>query len=37
MSVCSTNKTWTTAILSALPAFIRLGQSIRRYLDSDGL
>jgi hypothetical protein len=37
MSVCSTNKTWTTAILSAVPAFIRLGQSVRRYLDSDGL
>ncbi|GAA6021422.1 hypothetical protein JCM10207_004728 [Rhodosporidiobolus poonsookiae] len=36
-SVCSTNRTWTTAILSALPPFIRLGQSIRRYLDSDGL
>ncbi|GAA5899437.1 hypothetical protein JCM6882_009116 [Rhodosporidiobolus microsporus] len=36
-SVCSTNKTWTTAILSALPPFWRLGQSVRRYLDSDGL
>ncbi|BGP16090.1 hypothetical protein JCM10213_007531 [Rhodosporidiobolus nylandii] len=35
--VCSTNKTWTTMVLSALPAFWRLGQSIRRYLDSDGL
>ncbi|GAA5851252.1 hypothetical protein JCM8547_004184 [Rhodosporidiobolus lusitaniae] len=37
MSVCSTNKTWSTPILSALPAFWRLGQSIRRYLDSDGV
>ncbi|KAM0746346.1 EXS-domain-containing protein [Meredithblackwellia eburnea MCA 4105] len=36
-SVCSTNSTWTSAILSALPAFWRLGQSVRRYLDSDGL
>ncbi|GAA5838875.1 hypothetical protein JCM11251_003725 [Rhodosporidiobolus azoricus] len=36
-SICSTSKTWTTPILSALPALWRLGQSIRRYLDSDGL
>ncbi|BGP39991.1 Xenotropic and polytropic retrovirus receptor 1 [Rhodotorula kratochvilovae] len=36
-SVCSTNKTWTTAILSCLPPFFRLGQSLRRYVDSDGI
>ncbi|GJN89321.1 hypothetical protein Rhopal_002301-T1 [Rhodotorula paludigena] len=36
-SVCSTNKTWTTPILSCLPPFWRFGQSIRRYFDSDGL
>ncbi|GAA6058085.1 hypothetical protein JCM3770_001104 [Rhodotorula araucariae] len=36
-NVCSTNKTWTTAILSCLPPFFRLGQSLRRYVDSDGL
>ncbi|GAA5901324.1 hypothetical protein JCM5296_006760 [Sporobolomyces johnsonii] len=36
-SVCSTNKTWTTAVLASLPPFFRLGQSLRRYLDSDGL
>ncbi|KAG0659046.1 hypothetical protein C6P46_005342 [Rhodotorula mucilaginosa] len=35
-SVCSTNKTWTTAVLASLPPFWRLGQSIRRYFDSDG-
>ncbi|GAA5989572.1 hypothetical protein JCM10908_000534 [Rhodotorula pacifica] len=34
--VCSTNKTWTTAILASVPPFLRLGQSIRRYFDSDG-
>ncbi|GAA5999027.1 Syg1p [Rhodotorula paludigena] len=36
-SVCSTNSTWTTPILSCLPPFWRFGQSIRRYFDSDGL
>ncbi|GAA5907650.1 Syg1p [Sporobolomyces salmoneus] len=36
-SICSTNKTWTTAVLASLPPFFRLGQSIRRYIDSDGL
>jgi len=36
-STCSTNSTWTTAVLSSLPPFFRLGQSIRRYIDSDGM
>ncbi|GAA5943461.1 Syg1p [Sporobolomyces koalae] len=36
-SICSTNKTWTSAVLASLPPFFRLGQSIRRYIDSDGL
>lgn len=36
-SICSTNSTWATPILAALPAGWRLGQSLRRYLDSDGL
>ncbi|GAA5978749.1 hypothetical protein JCM11641_006165 [Rhodosporidiobolus odoratus] len=36
-TVCSTNRTWTSAILACLPPFWRLGQSIRRYLDSDGV
>ncbi|KAI5475192.1 SPX and EXS domain containing protein [Pseudohyphozyma bogoriensis] len=35
--VCSTNLTWTSPVLASLPAGIRLGQSIRRYFDSDGL
>lgn len=35
--VCSTNKMWATPVLAALPAIWRLGQSFRRYLDSDGL
>ncbi|BGP02696.1 EXS family protein/ERD1/XPR1/SYG1 family protein [Rhodotorula toruloides ATCC 204091] len=34
---CSTNKTWTSAVLASLPPFWRLGQSIRRYVDSDGM
>lgn len=34
---CSTNSTWASAGLASLPAFWRLGQSIRRYIDSDGL
>ncbi|GAA6063122.1 hypothetical protein JCM10212_002325 [Sporobolomyces blumeae] len=36
-SICSTNKTWTSAVLASLPPFFRLGQSVRRYIDSDGL
>ncbi|GAA5941117.1 hypothetical protein JCM1841_003062 [Sporobolomyces salmonicolor] len=36
-SICSTNRTWTTPVLASLPPFFRLGQSLRRYLDSDGL
>jgi len=35
--VCSTNRTWTSAVLSSLPPFFRLGQSVRRYVDSDGM
>lgn len=34
---CSTNKTWTSAALASLPPLWRLGQSIRRYVDSDGM
>ena len=34
--ICATNSTWTSPILAALPAFWRLGQSVRRYIDSDG-
>jgi len=37
VSVCSTNSTWATPVLASLPAAWRLGQSIRRYIDSDGL
>ncbi|KAL8291362.1 hypothetical protein RQP46_002340 [Phenoliferia psychrophenolica] len=36
-AICSTNETWSSAILASLPAVWRLGQSIRRYFDSDGL
>ncbi|KAL8281446.1 hypothetical protein RQP46_006130 [Phenoliferia psychrophenolica] len=35
--ICSTNNTWTSAALASLPALWRLGQSIRRYIDSDGV
>ncbi|KAM0787692.1 hypothetical protein ACM66B_003754 [Microbotryomycetes sp. NB124-2] len=34
---CSVNKSWASPVLAALPAGWRLGQSLRRYLDSDGL
>ena len=34
--ICATNSTWTSPILASLPAFWRLGQSARRYIDSDG-
>lgn len=33
-AICSTNSTWASAVLASLPAFWRLGQSIRRYIDS---
>lgn len=36
-SICSTNSTWVTPVIASLPAAWRLGQSLRRYLDSDGL
>lgn len=36
-SVCSTNQTWTSPVLASLPAVWRLGQSLRRYIDSDGV
>ncbi|KAK4056864.1 Xenotropic and polytropic retrovirus receptor 1 [Microbotryomycetes sp. JL221] len=35
--ICSVNKSWASPVLAALPAGWRLGQSLRRYLDSDGL
>lgn len=35
--VCSTNKTWASAILASLAPLWRLGQSFRRYFDSDGV
>lgn len=33
---CSTNETWASPILAALPNFWRFGQSLRRFVDSDG-
>lgn len=33
---CNTNATWASPILGALPNMWRLGQSLRRYVDSDG-